>query len=119
MTGTKFLLHGDESKNSKMVMMAASSKDDDTISDEEWLVSRARMCIKSDPYAAKSWMITAKSLFPHNFTIQVRLTNINLVEIKIPKKFSVCSSYKMKNRQKFFWNLNLNEIKQTLVSLMR
>jgi len=57
-----------------MVMMAASSKDDDTISDEEWLVSRARMCIKSDPYAAKSWMITARSLFPHNFTIQVRLT---------------------------------------------
>ena len=79
MTGTKFLLHGDESKNSKMVMMAASSKDDDTISDEEWLVSRARMCIKSDPYAAKSWMITAKSLFPHNFTIQVRLTNISAV----------------------------------------
>ena len=78
MTGTKFLLHGDESKNSKMVMMAASSKDDDTISDEEWLVSRARMCIKSDPYAAKSWMITAKSLFPHNFTIQVRLTNISV-----------------------------------------
>jgi hypothetical protein len=61
-----------------MVMMAASSKDDDTISDEEWLVSRARMCIKSDPYAAKSWMITAKSLFPHNFTIQVRLTNISV-----------------------------------------
>jgi hypothetical protein len=79
MTGTKFLLHGDESKNSKMVMMAASSKDDDTISDEEWLVSRARMCIKSDPFAAKSWMITAKSLFPHNFTIQVRLTNITSV----------------------------------------
>lgn len=78
MTGTKYLLHGDESKNSKMVMMAASSKDDDTISDEEWLVSRARMCIKSDPYAAKSWMITAKSLFPHNFTIQVRLTNISV-----------------------------------------
>lgn len=78
MTGTKYLLHGDESKNSKMVMMAASSKDDDTISDEEWLVSRARMCIKSDPFAAKSWMITAKSLFPHNFTIQVRLTNISV-----------------------------------------
>jgi hypothetical protein len=81
MTGTKFLLHGDESKNSKMVMMAASSKDDDTISDEEWLVSRARMCIKSDPYAAKSWMITAKSLFPHNFTIQVRLTNISVAHV--------------------------------------
>jgi hypothetical protein len=27
---------------------------------------------KGDPYAAKAWMITARSLFPNNFSIQVR-----------------------------------------------
>lgn len=55
--------------------MAASTRfGDDSISDEEWLVSRARQCVKCDIYAAKSWMITARSLFPSNFTIQVRYT---------------------------------------------
>ncbi|KAL5019854.1 hypothetical protein ScPMuIL_002746 [Solemya velum] len=42
----------------------------DNVSDEEWLVMRSRACIKSDPFAAKAWMITARTLFPGNFTIQ-------------------------------------------------
>jgi len=41
------------------------------ISDEEWLVTRARNCFKADPYAAKSWMLTARTLFPNSFNIQV------------------------------------------------
>ncbi|XP_067014792.1 integrator complex subunit 10 [Anabrus simplex] len=43
---------------------------DNLVSDEEYLVSRAKECLKLDPYAAKSWMITAKMLFPNNFGIQ-------------------------------------------------
>ncbi|XP_052827261.1 integrator complex subunit 10 [Octopus bimaculoides] len=42
----------------------------DNFSDEEWLVQRAQSCIKTDTYAAKAWMITARSLFPKNFNIQ-------------------------------------------------
>ncbi|WAR06027.1 INT10-like protein, partial [Mya arenaria] len=36
----------------------------------DWLVMRARGCFKTDPYAAKAWMLTAQSLFPHSFNIQ-------------------------------------------------
>lgn len=50
--------------------MAVCVQKDDLLSDEEWLVSRARLCIKSDPCGAKSWMITARSLFPQHFEIQ-------------------------------------------------
>jgi integrator complex subunit 10 len=45
------------------------------LSDEEWLVSRARACFKADPYAAKSWMLTARTLFPNSFNIQVNIGN--------------------------------------------
>ena len=51
--------------------MAAVPKEVDPTSDEKWLVSKARECLKSDPHAAKAWLMTAKSLFPRNFDIQV------------------------------------------------
>ncbi|XP_064651170.1 integrator complex subunit 10-like [Lineus longissimus] len=38
--------------------------------DEEWLVLRARQSLKTDPYAAKAWLITARTLYPLNFSIQ-------------------------------------------------
>ncbi|XP_060581049.1 integrator complex subunit 10-like [Ruditapes philippinarum] len=46
------------------------------LSDEEWLVSRARACFKADPYAAKSWMLTARTLFPNSFNIQFEAYNL-------------------------------------------
>jgi len=51
--------------------MAAVPKEADPISDEEWLVFKAHECLKSDSHAAKAWLMTAKSLFPRNFDIQV------------------------------------------------
>ena len=62
--------------------MAAVAKEADLTSDEEWLVYKAHECLKSDPHAAKAWLMTAKSLFPRNFDIQVfgRPTNIVLSE---------------------------------------
>lgn len=54
----------------------AATMNEKAMSDEVWLISRARACMKptkSDPYAAKAWMITARSLFPNNFSIQVHI----------------------------------------------
>jgi integrator complex subunit 10 len=52
--------------------MAPVVGDVSAVSDEEYLVLRAKDALKSDPYAAKAWMITAKTLFPNNFAVQVR-----------------------------------------------
>ena len=38
---------------------------------EEWLIAQAKSSIKSDPFAAKAWLVTAKTLFPRNFSVQV------------------------------------------------
>lgn len=41
------------------------------ISDEEYVIQRAKNSLKHDPLAAKAWMITAKTLYPNNFGVQV------------------------------------------------
>ncbi|KAH9507713.1 Integrator complex subunit 10 [Bulinus truncatus] len=43
---------------------------DQDLSDIDWLVMRARSFPKSDPFSAKAWLITAKSLYPQSFVIQ-------------------------------------------------
>lgn len=43
------------------------------ISDEEYVIQRARTAFKTNPFAAKAWMITAKTLYPNNFGVQVWL----------------------------------------------
>ncbi|ESP02366.1 hypothetical protein LOTGIDRAFT_237998 [Lottia gigantea] len=48
----------------------ASSGDNSVLSDAEWLVMRARGYAKTDPWAAKAWLITARTLFPGSFLIQ-------------------------------------------------
>ncbi|KAK4883162.1 hypothetical protein RN001_006481 [Aquatica leii] len=40
------------------------------LSDEEYVVQRAKRALKIDPVAAKAWMITAKTLYPNNFAVQ-------------------------------------------------
>jgi hypothetical protein len=52
--------------------MAPAVGDTNTISDEDYLVLRAKDALRSDAFAAKAWMITAKTLFPNNFAVQVR-----------------------------------------------
>lgn len=39
--------------------------------DCEFLVKRARELVSEDPCAAKAWLITARTLYPADFTIQV------------------------------------------------
>lgn len=45
------------------------------VSDEEYLVLRAKNALKKDAMSAKAWMITAKTLYPNNFGVQVRITH--------------------------------------------
>jgi len=40
----------------------------------QWLVERARQSLKeNNPYEAKAWLITAKTLYPKDFGLQVSL----------------------------------------------
>lgn len=39
--------------------------------DQDYLVLRAKNALKTDPVTAKAWMITAKTLYPTNFGVQV------------------------------------------------
>ncbi len=55
-------------------MATAMEVDAAPVADEAWLIWRARRCLKSDPAACKVWLITAKTLFPGNFNIQVRVS---------------------------------------------
>ena len=55
------------------VVFAAAQENQ--LSDEEYVIYRAKVSQKHDVYSAKSWMITAKTLFPRNFAVQVSLKN--------------------------------------------
>ena len=42
------------------------------LTDEEYVIYRAKISQKNDPSSSKAWAITAKTLFPRNFSVQVR-----------------------------------------------
>lgn len=44
--------------------------------DCEFLVQRARELVPQDLWAAKAWLITARSLYPADFNIQVSQTRL-------------------------------------------
>uniref|UniRef100_A0A3Q0S4Y8 Integrator complex subunit 10 n=1 Tax=Amphilophus citrinellus TaxID=61819 RepID=A0A3Q0S4Y8_AMPCI len=44
--------------------------------DCEFLVKRARELVSDDPYAAKAWLITARTLYPADFNIQYEMYTI-------------------------------------------
>lgn len=41
------------------------------LSDEDYLVQKAKETLASNPYQSKAWTLTARTLFPQNFDIQV------------------------------------------------
>lgn len=43
--------------------------------DCDFLVKRARELVPKDPWAAKAWLITARTLYPADFNIQVQNDN--------------------------------------------
>ena len=58
-----------------MVENIASAIVDSQLSKEDYLILRAKETLAVDIYASKSWLITAKSLFPHSSKVQVSLHN--------------------------------------------
>ena len=49
-----------------------------------WLVERARQSLReNNPYEAKAWLITAKTLYPKDFGIQVRSLEISLIKKRL------------------------------------
>lgn len=60
------------------------------LSDEEYVIYRTKNSQKQDAATARAWMITAKTLFPRNFAVQVK---------GFPK-------YNCENRQKMFKKFN-------------
>lgn len=40
-------------------------------SDEMYIIEKSKKLRSTDPCSAKSWIITAKTLFPNNFNVQV------------------------------------------------
>ncbi len=56
------------------------------ISDEEYLVLRAKETDKN-PYRSKAWTLTARTLFPQNFGVQVRTGGFNLRSFRIIANF--------------------------------
>lgn len=43
---------------------------DPTLSDEDFIIAKAKNAQKLNIHSAKAWMLTAKTLFPTNFNIQ-------------------------------------------------
>lgn len=42
-----------------------------SITDEEYMMKKAKSFLETDCYRCRSWLLTAKSMFPSNFGIHV------------------------------------------------
>jgi len=60
-------------------MLEKPSGTDNQLSKEDYLIMRAKKALSGDIYAAKSWLITARSLFPHSAKVQVRIKYIKYI----------------------------------------
>ncbi|KAJ9585375.1 hypothetical protein L9F63_002835 [Diploptera punctata] len=81
-----------------MAPVIGDSNHSNVLSDEYYLVLRAKDALKIDPFAAKAWMITAKTLFPNNFGVQFEAYQIEKAarDVKEAAKcFSAIIFYKL------------------------
>ena len=58
------------------VIMSSAASDTLLLSDEDYLVLRAKQAFNVDPHSAKAWMLTAKTLYPNNFAVQVSIYSL-------------------------------------------
>lgn len=49
--------------------------------EENYLILKAKLAQATDPYAAKAWILTAKTLYANNFGVQVRLSTARVYNI--------------------------------------
>ena len=54
-----------------VMAFSENSVQENLLSDEEYVIYRAKISQKNDPSSSKAWAITAKTLFPRNFSVQV------------------------------------------------
>lgn len=54
-------------------MKITSDTELEHLKDEEYLIFRAKEEQAQNPFAAKSWLITAQIIYPQNFGIQVSI----------------------------------------------
>lgn len=60
-----------------MLNQVSYSMNISTMSIEQYLVHQAKLALKlGDPYASKSWMITARTMFAENFSVQFEVYDI-------------------------------------------
>lgn len=67
--------------------------------EENYFIKRAKLAEKSDPYAAKAWILTAKSLSPNNFDVQFEVYKQEKAD-KNYAEAAKCFSYIMLTFQK-------------------
>lgn len=44
---------------------------DVTVTEEEYMMTKAKSFLEADPFRCRSWLLTAKSMFPNNFGLHV------------------------------------------------
>ncbi|XP_053986860.1 integrator complex subunit 10 isoform X2 [Hylaeus anthracinus] len=69
----------------------SSVTDNNQLSKEDYLIMRAKDALPLDIYAAKSWLITAKSLFPHSAKVQFEAYRIEKLSKNV-KEAAKCFS---------------------------
>ncbi|XP_014475271.1 PREDICTED: integrator complex subunit 10 [Dinoponera quadriceps] len=72
-------------------MLEKTSGPDNQLSKEDYLIMRAKEALPVDIYAAKSWLITAKSLFPHSAKVQFEAYHIEKLSKNV-KEAAKCFS---------------------------
>ncbi|KAK9306242.1 hypothetical protein QLX08_002978 [Tetragonisca angustula] len=68
-----------------------SNADNNQLSKEDYLIMRAKDALPIDIYAAKSWLITARSLFPHSVKVQFEAYRIEKLSKNV-KEAAKCFS---------------------------
>ncbi|EFN90067.1 integrator complex subunit 10 [Harpegnathos saltator] len=72
-------------------MLEKTSGSDNKLSKEDYLIMRAKEVLPVDIYAAKSWLITAKSLFPHSAKVQFEAYHVEKLSKNV-KEAAKCFS---------------------------
>lgn len=73
----------------------------DVTPEENYIISAAKKAYETDPFAAKAWILTAKTLYPNNFKLQVDMF-VNSETSLIPKSFFQFEAYKVEKAAKNF-----------------
>ncbi|XP_055693785.1 integrator complex subunit 10 [Lutzomyia longipalpis] len=93
----------------------------DVFTEEQYLISRAKSGLLKDPYEAKAWIITAKTLYPNDFGIQFEAYKLEKSENNY-EEAAKCFSYivvTFQNQSVDLWNELSVEISNLTAALRR